>query len=302
MVTGANGFLGQHLLQQLQEKNIKVTATGRGPSRVMIATSPDLTYRELDIRNGNDVQEFIMRDQPEIIIHAAAMTQVDECEINKQECYNINVTATRFLISAAKEINAKLIYISTDFVFDGSRGPYREDDIPDPVNYYGSTKLAAEKAVMESGLDWAIARTVLIYGDIIEVSRKNFVTWVRQNLEAGNKIKVVTDQWRTPTFVHDLVRGIILIIEKNASGIYHLSGKEMMTPYEMAIQTARFFGLDEHLIEKTESSAFQQSGKRPSKTGFNIEKAQRELGYDPVSFKEGLKLTFIETNDGLTKP
>lgn len=293
LVTGANGLLGQTLIRQLIERKYEVVATGRGPSRLIMAALEGYSYKEIDITDGPAVEDFILEEKPALIVHAAAMTNVDQCELNKQDCYNINVTATRFIIEAAKTINARFVYVSTDFIFDGNNGPYKEDDEPAPVNYYGSTKLVAEKAVVESGLNWAIARTILVYGVAEATGRTNIVSWVKQSLQSATKIRMVTDQWRTPTFVHDLAAGIILIIEKKAKGIYHLSGEQQMTPYEMAVETAKFFGLDESLIEKSTSPEIKQPAVRPPKTGFDITKAKKDLGYKPTGFQEGLKAIFF---------
>ena len=292
LVTGANGLLGQVLVKKLLEKNYTVVATGKGPSRLIVAALENFTYHELDITDGPAVENFIVEERPSLIVHAAAMTHVDQCELNKQDCYNINVTATRFLIDAAKLVKCRFIFVSTDFIFDGSSGPYKEDDEPSPVNYYGSTKLVAEKAVMESGLHWAIARTILVYGVAPTTGRTNIVSWVKQSLENGTPIKMVTDQYRTPTFVHDLANGIVLMIEKNATGIYHLSGEEQMTPYEMAVATAKFFGLDQGLISTSLSPDIKQPALRPPRTGFDISKAKKELGYKPTSFIDGLREIF----------
>jgi dTDP-4-dehydrorhamnose reductase len=291
LVTGANGLLGQELIALLLQRKQIVIATSKGPSRLEASVASKLTYQDLDITDGLAVQKVITDFQPEAIIHAAAMTQVDECELNKIDCYNINVTATRFLIEAAKEVNAKLLYVSTDFIFDGSAGPYREDDEPKPLNYYGSTKLSAETEVMESGLHWAIARTVLVIGNAIG-TRSNIISWVKDKLSKGEKIKVVNDQFRTPTFTEDLARGIVLILEKNASGIYHISGKDLLTPYDIALKTAAHFRLDHSLIEKADVTSFSQPAIRPARTGFHIDKARRDLGYEPLSFDDGLKKFF----------
>lgn len=292
LVTGANGLLGQTLIMQLLEKKYEVIGTGRGPTRLIAAAVEGYTYKDLDITDGPATSEFIIQENPALIVHAAAMTQVDQCELHKQECYNVNVTATRFIIDAALAIQAKLIYVSTDFIFDGKDGPYREDDTPAPVNYYGSTKLVAENAVMESGLDWAIARTILVYGTVPSVGRVNIVGWVKTMLEEKHPINMVTDQLRTPTFVKDLARGIVLMIEKNATGIYHLSGEEQMTPYQMAVETARFFGLDPSLVKEAASPDIRQPAVRPPRTGFDITKAKQELGFQPVSFLKGLRDAF----------
>jgi dTDP-4-dehydrorhamnose reductase len=292
LVTGANGLLGQTIIKLLLEKQYEVIATGRGESRANVNLPSSYTYKDIDITDGPAIEQLILEQRPTLIVHAAAMTQVDQCELHKQECYNINVTATRFIIDAAKALGSRFIFVSTDFIFDGNNGPYKESDQPAPVNYYGSTKMVAEKAVMESGLDYAIARTILVYGSVPATGRTNIVGFVRQNLEANKPIKMVTDQIRTPTFVDDLARGIILIIEKNGKGIYHLSGEQEMTPYDIAVETAKYFGLSEDLISKASSRDIKQPAVRPAKTGFDISKAKKDLGYQPKSFREGLDHLF----------
>jgi dTDP-4-dehydrorhamnose reductase len=291
LITGANGLLGQTIITQLSGKRYELIATGRGPDRNGKVPA-NYTYKDVDITDGPAIESLIHEQRPSIIVHAAAMTQVDQCEINKQDCYNVNVTATRFIIDAAKAIAARLIFVSTDFIFDGNEGPYSENDEPAPVNYYGSTKMVAEKAVMESGLDWAIARTILVYGVAPSSGRTNIVGFVKDSLEAKKPIKMVTDQVRTPTFVSDLAAGIILIIERNGKGIYHLSGAQTMTPYEMAIEIAKYFNLDEKLISRSSSEEIKQPAMRPVKTGFDISKAKKELGFTPKNFKEGLAELF----------
>ena len=291
LVTGANGLLGQELITLLLQREHIVIAASKGPSRLQSSIATRLTYQDLDITDGLAVQKVITEFKPDAIIHAAAMTQVDECELNKIDCYNINVTATRFVVEAAKEVNAKLLYVSTDFIFDGSAGPYSEEDQPKPLNYYGSTKLSAETEVMESGLHWAIARTVLVIGNAVG-TRSNIISWVKDKLGKGERIKVVNDQFRTPTFTEDLAKGILLILEKNARGIYHISGKDLLTPYDIALKTAAHFRLDNSLIEKADVTSFSQPAVRPPRTGFHIDKARRDLGYEPLSFDEGLKKFF----------
>ena len=188
-----------------------------------------------------------------------------------------------------KKNNAYFIFISTDFVFDGINGPYKEEDIVNPVSYYGSTKVAGEKAVEESGLASAIVRTCLVYGNTLSGTRSNLITWVKDNLGLGKKIKVVSDQWRTPTYVEDLAKGILLIMEKKAEGCFHISGEVLLSPYQMAIATALYLSLDTSLIEKVDASIFTQPAKRPATTGFIIDKAKAVLGFKPLTFEEGLK-------------
>ncbi|MGB8191307.1 MAG: SDR family oxidoreductase [Chitinophagaceae bacterium] len=291
-ITGANGLLGQHLVKQLLDKKYTVIATAQGKSRLPFQDNEQYQYHQLDITDGPRVNHLVLQSRPDAVIHAAAMTHVDKCELNKIDCWNVNVTATRFLLDACKETGSRFIYLSTDFVFDGQDGPYAEEAEPNPVNYYGSSKWGAEKAVAESGLPWAIVRTVLVTGNPSADARLNIITWLKDKLEKGEKVKMVDDQYRTPTFVNDLAAGIILVLEKNAEGIFHIAGKDMLTPYAMAIETARLLKLDESLIERSDLSALAQPAPRPSRTGFIINKAQKELGYQPVSFKESLEKMF----------
>ncbi|MEO5892041.1 MAG: SDR family oxidoreductase [Ferruginibacter sp.] len=290
LITGANGLLGQHLVKLLADTtNYEVIATGRGDAREIFTIESRCSYYPLEITDGLEVTSFLELHRPGVIIHTAAITQVDECEEDEIACYNTNVTATRFLLSAAASIDARFIYISTDFVFDGLNGPYSETDTPAPVNYYGSSKLAAERSVMASSMPWCIIRTVLVYGNIAVGNRSNIISWVQENLTAGKRIKVVSDQLRTPTYIEDLAKGILLAIEKNATGIFHISGEEMLSPYDMAIATAEYLNLDKSLIEKVDASVFNQPAKRPVKTGFVIEKAKQQLGFQPLGFSDGLQ-------------
>ena len=286
-------MLGSQLAEQLSQSGHQTCATGKGecrlPSHLLHA---NFIYQSLDITQKEAVDQIINVVQPDVIIHAAAMTQVDDCEQNMSLSYSVNVDGTRNLLESAEDVNSRFCLISTDFVFSGASGPYSENDPTGAVNYYGQTKELAEQLVMSSRLNWSIARTVLLYGKADPSKRSNFIYWVKQNLEAGKQIKVVNDQIRTPTFIPDLAIGIGLMIEKGARGIFHLSGKDILTPYEMAILIAKHLHLNESLIEPVDASIFTQIGKRPLKTGFVIDKAVKELGYDPTSFKNALSFIF----------
>lgn len=292
VITGANGLLGQYLVRDMAEAGYEVFATNRGENRLPDYVNLAYNYTSVDIKDKKAVEAFLSSVNPGIIIHAAAMAQPDACELNKDECKDVNINATAYITAMAEKLKARLIYVSTDFVFSGDAGPYHEEDAPAPVNYYGESKLESEKIVQKSNVSWAIVRTVLVYGNILSGTRSNVVTWVKDNLEKKNHIKVVNDQIRTPTYIEDLSKGIVLIVQKNAEGIYHISGKEVFTPYEMAIQVADYFGLDKSLMEKVTADTFTQPAQRPLKTGFIIDKAERELGYSPISFKEGIQKMF----------
>ncbi len=291
LVTGANGFLGYYLTESLLRKSYQVIATGKGPSRLPFETLENFTYAEMDFTDPFQVHDIFERHRPGIVIHAGAISKVDECEMNQWEAYRVNTESTVTLLFNAEESKSFFFFISTDFVFDGERGMYKEDDQPNPVNFYGKTKLEAENAVKEYAHDWAIVRTVLVYGKP-QLNRSNILTVVKEKLEKGERYNVVDDQVRTPTYVGDLVDGIITILERKAKGIYHLSGPDIWTPYQMAIRTAEYLDLDSSLINRVTAAGFTQPGKRPPKTGFNIDKAKRLLGYNPIPFEEGLRKTF----------
>lgn len=293
LITGSNGLLGQHLIPVfLEDGRYQVIATGRGPNRLPMQAG--YTYEATNLRDATSVQHLLEKHKPDILIHAAAMTQVDDCERNKDLCWDTNVAATRYLLHAAEKQNTFFVFLSTDFVFDGLQGPYAEEDAVNPISYYGSSKVAAESMVRNSKLQWAIVRTVLVYGVAADPKRSNIITWVKNNLEQGKKLKVVDDQWRTPTLVQDLAIGCKLVADKKAAGIFHISGKETLTPYQMAIQTAGYFKLNTQLLEKVDAKSFTQPAKRPAKTGFVIDKAVKELGFAPHSFEEGLEIVAKE--------
>jgi dTDP-4-dehydrorhamnose reductase len=288
LVTGSNGLLGQKLTALLEQDNsIHLIATARGKSAVPIQKGE---FHSLDITEKSAVDQVLSTTKPDVVINTAAMTNVDLCETEHEACWKANVTAVENLVHACTTNQIHLIHVSTDFIFDGVRGPLDELEKPDPVNYYGESKLAAEKLVQKSALDWAILRTVLVYGITADMSRSNIVLWVKNSLEQGKSIQVVNDQWRTPTLAEDLAVGCYLAAVKKAKGIYHISGKDFLSPYDIAVQTADFFKLDKSLIKPTDSSQFKQPARRPLTTGFVIDKARKELGHEPHSFKEGIQL------------
>ena len=290
LITGANGLLGQHVTKVLLDKNYQVVATSRGESRLPFQPSGNYTYHEMDVANALETFYVMDLEKPDVVVHAAAMTQVDDCELRPQQCERINVQGTSQILTDAETFSSHFIYISTDFVFDGEKGSYTEEEDTKPISLYGFSKLQAESMVQTSTIPFAIVRTCLVYGNLLKGTRSNIVSWVKESLEQGKTIQVVSDQLRTPTYVEDLAKGIALIIEKKATGIYHISGKDWLTPYDIAIKTAQKFQLDVTKIIKVDASTFKQPGRRPLKTGFVIEKARKELGYEPISFDKGLEL------------
>ena len=290
LVTGANGFIGFYIVQQLLEKEFEVVATGRGECRLPFI-HPKFRYKAMDFTDPFSIHDVFEEIKPEAVIHAGAISKPDECETDQMHAFLVNVEGTVQLLINATDLKCFFVFLSTDFVFDGERGMYSEDDLPNPPNYYGRTKLEAEEAVKEHEHGWAIVRTVLVYGKN-HSGHANLLGTVKQKLESNQVYSVVDDQVRTPTFVEDLAKGIVSIIEKRATGIFHLSGKDILTPYQMAIKTADHLGLNASLLKKVTAATFSQPARRPAKTGFVIDKAKKDLGYNPRSFEDGLKLTF----------
>ncbi|HKG08799.1 MAG TPA: SDR family oxidoreductase [Pedobacter sp.] len=292
LVTGSNGLLGQKITERIiQTKAFDLIATSKGANRYPVQEG--YTYAEMDILDPDNVKSVIETYRPDAVIHTAAMTNVDTCEDQKELAYNLNVGAVKTLISLCEELNIHLIHLSTDFIFDGKNGPYDEEAEPNPLSYYGMTKLQAEEALLASSCKWAILRTIIVYGIVSDMSRSNIVLWAKGALEKGAPINVVNDQWRMPTLAEDLADCCLLAAEKEAQGIYNASGKDMMSISELVERVADHWGLDKNLIHEVSAQTLNQTAKRPAKTGFVLDKTIRELGYQPHSFEEGL--TFLDS-------
>jgi dTDP-4-dehydrorhamnose reductase len=298
LVTGSNGLLGQKLSALLQRTpDIELIATARQRSAVFLTHAK---FEILDLSNADAVDDTISKTRPDVVINTAAITLVDTCEMERESCWAANVTTVENLIRACEKYHAHFIQVSTDFIFDGSHGPLDESAIPNPVNYYGQCKWEAEKRVMSSKLSWCIIRTVLVYGITSDMSRSNIVLWVKNSLEAGKTIQVVNDQFRTPTLAEDLAMGCYLAASRKATGIYHISGKDFLSPYQIAIKTAAYFNLDTSLIKPVDSTTFTQPAKRPLITGFVIDKARKDLDYEPKSFQEGIEILAAQIRSAIS--
>ena len=296
LITGSNGLLGQKLVELLRKQaNVDLIATARGVNRLPVTDG--YTYASLDITDQEEVNAVFDQFKPEIVIHTAAMTNVDTCETDQVGCDLLNVDAVAFIIQACEKHNSYLCHLSTDFIFDGAAGPYTEEGIANPISYYGESKLKAEQLLLASSIRWSIARTVLVYGIVPDMSRSNIVLWVKKSLEEGKTIQVVTDQFRTPTLAEDLAIGCWLLAKDEVEGIFNISGSDFLTPYEMAVMTADYYGLDKSLLQKADSSTFQQTAKRPARTGFVLDKAKKVLGYAPRTFQEGIALMAQQVAD-----
>jgi dTDP-4-dehydrorhamnose reductase len=289
LVTGSNGLLGQKIIDlALAQSDISLVATSSGSNRHPIKAG--YTFQELDVCATAALRAAILQHQPQAVIHTAAMTNVDACESNQEACEKLNVTAVISLATLCQEFNIQLVHLSTDFIFDGADGPYTEDASPNPLSFYGQSKWKAEQAIVSSGCTYAILRTIIVYGVAAEMSRSNIVLWAKNALEKGETISVVNDQWRMPTLAEDLAAACLAAVQKEAQGVFHVSGKDFMNMVELVQQVADFWNLDKTLIRPITSSSLNQEAKRPPKTGFVLAKAIAQLNYQPHSFVEGLAL------------
>ena len=287
LVTGSNGLLGQKIIYALRNKDgIRCISTSRGENRMKARDG--YIYEPLDLTYRNEVFRVLEKYSPDAIINTAAMTNVDACETKRVEAWVQNVNTVEILIECCKKLNTHLVHLSTDFVFNGLNGPYIESDETDPLSYYALTKLEAEKKIELSGLKWAILRTIIIYGVVDDNSRSNIVLWAINSLKNKKTITVINDQFRSPTLAEDLAGACVSAALKEATGIFHVSGREVMNILDIVMIVADYFKLDLTFIKPVSSEDLKQPAKRPPVTGFIIDKAIKELDFHPHTFYEGL--------------
>jgi len=289
LLTGANGLVGQKIKKELAEnKQVELLATSLHPE--VNPLQADYHYMSLDITRTDETEEMIRRFEPDVLINSAAQANVNRCEQDRAQCLRVNTEAVSGLTGLANKYNLHLIQLSSDFVFDGIRTNYQEDDETRPVNYYGLAKKQTEDHIIDHAGTWSIVRTILVYGVVPEMNRHNLVTWVYHSLKNGKAIRVVNDQYRMPTLAEDLAWAVGQMALKKETGMYHICGRELMSIEEMARQVAVFFSLDQHLIRPVSSAELNEPARRPTKSGFNLLKAEKQMDYMPHSFEEGLKI------------
>jgi dTDP-4-dehydrorhamnose reductase len=291
LITGANGMLGQrtiHFYKQLDNLEILGTSVEEKP------VFSGIDYLSCDLMRRDQIKKVVSDFCPDFIINTAAFTNVDLSETEREIAWKINVKGVEYLSEAARAIDTHIIHISSDYIFDGTNGPYSEKDKPNPIGYYGRTKLASENALKISGAIYTILRTNVLYG--IADSRPDFVRWVVKSVRDGNKINIVTDQVNNPTFIDDLVQAISKVSEFKKQGIYNIGGREFLTRFEFCKIIADVFGLDKSLIKPILTEQLNQKAKRPLKSGLLTLKSETELGYKPHTIREALVLMKRELN------
>ena len=288
MILGANGFTGRRILQHLtrkQEHTILACSL-----HADILPQAGYQFHELDILNFEATDSLLKEFMPEIIINASAQSVVDFCEQHQEDAYALNVSTVKHLAEYCHVNDCRLIHLSTDFVFDGTKDtPYMESDIPNPVNYYGKTKQWSEEVIKQIYGNYAIMRVEVVYGKPFDKQHGNIVHLVKNRLENGQSIRVVSDQFRSPTWVEDIAYGTELLLSPKHNGIYHICGGETMSVADIAYRTAAYFGLDASLIEPVTTEEMNEATPRPLYSPMSTQKAGMDLGYQPSPFEEGLK-------------
>jgi dTDP-4-dehydrorhamnose reductase len=287
LITGANGLLGQKLCFNFSS-SFKAIATDL-QIRSLVAFS-NLSYESLDVTNRRKVDSHVRHYKPSVIINAAAYTDVDGCEVHKDQAWTINVGGVKNLVRICREQEVRLVQLSTDYIFDGENGPYSEDDPPNPVGFYGQTKLESERIIQESGIDFLIVRTNVLYGFGKNV-KKNFLLWLLEKLSTGEKLNIVTDQFNNPTLADNLSECILETVQRDLSGILHIAGSDYLSRYDFALKVAQKFGYDPSLISPTTTESLGQKAKRPSHGGLKVDKAQNLLKTKLLNVEEGLDRT-----------
>ncbi len=282
LITGASGLYGSKLAELAIARNFEVYSCDVQEMPVCG------NFVKFDVSNWELVNEAFKRVKPDFVVHAATLTDVDKCELNKELAWKINVEGTKNIVEAAKDAGSFLIYISTDYVFNGEKGNYTESDAPDPINYYGLTKLKAEELVKTQS-EYFIARPSVIYGSTPAAGKVNFALWLIDSLRKGERVKIVTDQWNTPTLNTNLAEMTLEVIERRLTGTFHLCGATRVSRFDFAALIAEVFGLDKSLIDSVLSSQFKWPAKRPMDSSLDTSKAQNILRNRPLELHEALK-------------
>jgi dTDP-4-dehydrorhamnose reductase len=283
LIVGSNGLLGQRLVRFFV-KNVNLEVLGCSIENEAIVQNYE--YKQCDLTKREEIKELVFNFYPDVIVNAAAYTNVDKSEAEREIAWKLNVKGVEYLAEACRVMDTHLIHFSSDYVFDGTGGPYSEQAAPNPLGYYGRTKLASENALKISGSNHTILRTNVLYGPC--QGRLDFVRWLVEQLKNNKEVKIVTDQINNPTFVDDLVQAVSKVMEFKKVGVFNIGGREFLSRFDFSIWIAEFFSLNKKLIKPITTSELNQPAKRPLKSGLLTLKAETELGYKPHSIQESL--------------
>ncbi len=285
LILGSNGLLGQAMQHKFSRYH-QVTATSLEEQSYLSDTR--LPYIQADLTSRADVRRLIAKASPEIIINTAAYTNVDGCEEEREKCWEVNVLAMENVLEASYVKKPIMVHISTDYVFDGEQGRYRETDLPNPRGNYARSKMAAENILNGADFEYIIARTQVLYGTGEKI-RPNFVTWLIESLRANKAVQIVTDQTGSPTYAPDLAEAVYRLLEKETYGLFHVSSPDILTRYDFALQVADIFGLDASLIHETTTDKLQQKSPRPMNSSFILDKLYNNINWQPRSTVQALQ-------------
>ncbi len=281
LIIGGSGFLGYYLHQSLSKLEEKVISTY---NKTMI---DEKKFYQLDVRKVNDVSKFLIKYKPRILIYAVGITDVDLCERDKKLANAINVEGIKNIIEHLRDTGSKIIYFSTSFVFDGTKKFYLETDKPNPISYYGESKLQGEKIVQDSGLPYAIIRTDQPYGWKKDWHHTNSMLRIIEKLEKNITYNEIIDWYNTPTSIEDIVKMTRKLLENNCEGIFHIVSDDFLSRVEFAEVVAEVFGLNKNNIKKIHSDELKLSAKRPNVRLKNSKK--KDFKMDISNVFEGLK-------------
>ena len=293
LITGASGLYGSKLAQIALTKNYEVYSSDI-QSRVVYGN-----FVKLDVSVKGQIEEAFKTIKPDVVVHAASLTDVDKCELNKEIAWKVNIEGTKNIVEAAKITGSFLIYISTDYIFNGKTGRYKETDKPGPINYYGLTKLKAEE-IVKNQTEYFIARPSVIYGAAPAAGKINFALWLIEALRKNERVKIVTNQWNTPTLNTNLAEMTLEVIKRRLTGTYHLCGATRVSRLEFAELIADVFGLKKSLIDSVLSSQFMWPAKRPIDSSLDISKANMTLESKPLELREALKSLKFELSQKIS--
>jgi len=279
LIIGASGVLGSRLYNDTTKKKWNILGT------YCSHEYEGLFY--LDVRNKNSLEKVFGLFEPEAVVMAGGITDVDLCTLKPKLARDVNIEGTINLVKKIKEYDSKLVYISTDYIFDGKEGPYTETARPNPINFYGETKLEAENIIRAKLRDYLIVRTAQLCG--IDHTGKNFVLKIIRNMKSGKKVYAADDLYSTPTYSAFLSDIIIKLIEANANGVYNGAGAEFINRHAYVNKIADVFDLDKRLIERVKLKDLKLIARRPKKGGLKIDKIKKEIRILPYSCEEGLK-------------